>query len=190
MTASVATREPERASAGLTWAWRREDLGDYPATSWTLKYAFRASATAGFTVNASADGTAHAVSIAAATTAAYAAGKYSWVAYVENGSTKTEVGRGTLIVDTPLAEADPRTHARKVLDAIEAVLENRATQDQMNYSISVGGSSRSLGRTPLADLVALRARYRAEVRQEEEAAKRAAGRPTRTRILTAFSPRR
>lgn len=190
MTASVPSRELERATAGLTWAWRRDDLGAYPpADGWALKYKFR-SATAGFTLDAIEDGGGYLASVPATTTTGYGAGSYSWLAYVVRGADKFEVGRGTLAVDASLDDGDPRSHARKVLDAIEALLENRASQDQMNYSISVGGSSRSLGRTPLADLISLRSRYRAEVKAEEAAAARAAGRRTRTRILTSFSPRR
>ena len=169
MTASAPSRELERATAGLTWAWRRDDLGAYPpADGWALKYKFR-SATTVFTVEATADGGGYLVSVPAATTNGYAAGSYSWLAYVERGADRFGTGTGIMVVDAVFDDSDPRTHARKVLDAIEAVLENRASQDQMNYSISVGGSSRSLGRTPLADLIALRSRYRTEVKAEEAA---------------------
>lgn len=189
MSATVPTIEPDRATAGLTWAWRR-DLADYPASGgWALKYLFR-GASAGFSVTASTSGEGYAVEVAASTTAGYAAGAYAWEAYVELAAAKYSVGRGTLLVAPSLASGDSRSHARKVLDAIEAVLENRATQDQMSYEISVGGSSRRLGRTPLADLVALRMKYRAEVKAEERAAAVASGRKPRTRILTAFTPRR
>lgn len=189
MSATVPTIEPGRATAGLTWTWRR-DLADYPASAgWALKYLFR-GASAGFSVDAATSGDGYLSTVSATTSAAIAAGSYAWVAYAELSGAKYEVGRGTLVVAPALSSGDTRSHARKVLDAIEAVLENRATQDQMSYEISVGGSSRRLGRTPLADLVALRLKYRAEVKAEERAAAVASGRKPRTRILTAFTPRR
>jgi hypothetical protein len=61
------------------------------------------------------------------------------------------------------AGQDPRSHARKTLDAIEAVVEGRATKDQQAYTI--GG--RSLQRMPIKDLMYFRGVYRAEVYAEE-----------------------
>ena len=58
--------------------------------------------------------------------------------------------------------ADNRSHAKKVLDAIQAVLENRASQDQMSYSIA----GRSLSRMTIDDLMRFRDRYRAEYNRE------------------------
>ena len=49
-------------------------------------------------------------------------------------------------------------HVRRVIDAIEAVIERRATKDQKSYSID----GRSLERTPIDELLLLRDRYRAE----------------------------
>src|SRR5574340_527910 len=43
MAYTAPTNEPSALRAGDTWSWRREDLGDYPASSWTLKYYFRNS---------------------------------------------------------------------------------------------------------------------------------------------------
>ncbi|WP_123711612.1 hypothetical protein [Sinobacterium caligoides] len=63
---------------------------------------------------------------------------------------------------------DDRTHAKRVLAAIEAVIEKRASRDQMAYSID----SRSLSRTPIADLMLLRDRYKTMVAMED---KKAAG---------------
>ena len=51
------------------------------------------------------------------------------------------------------------------LDAIEAVIENRATLDQERYRIN----DRELWRTPVTELIKLRQRYRAEVQAEKNA---------------------
>jgi hypothetical protein len=166
VTASwIPTIEPQRIRAGDTWVWRREDLSDYPAPTWTLYYRLK-NAASHIEFTASADGAYHLVTVAAATTAAYTAGRYRWVAYVEAGSERYEINEGTIEVEPAFNNAsalDDRSHARKMLDAIESVLEGRATKDQEEYQIG----SRSLKRTPIKDLLALRDKYRAEVYQEQ-----------------------
>ena len=62
---------------------------------------------------------------------------------------------------------DARTHARIVLDAIEAVIENRASKDQERYMIA----GRELWRTPIPMLLKLRQTYRAEVKAQALAEK-------------------
>lgn len=170
MTFTVPTNEPDQLRAGDSWQWDRQDLTDYPATSWTLKYAFK-NAAAHIEATASADGSNYSVRITAVTTLAYTAGKYHWVAYVETGAgasiERHQVDEGWLEVLPAFAQASPaalddRTHARKTLEAIEAVIESRATVDQMKYTIG----SRSLDRMPIADLLKFRDYYRAQVRSE------------------------
>lgn len=169
MAADIPTTEPTELRAGDTWQWTKT-LVDFPASApWTLKYRFK-NADGGFAVSASADGDGYAVTVSAATSADLRAGVYSWFSWVENAdaSVKHSVGAGTLTVlpDFRAAAADQpfdnRTHARTVLDAIEAVLEKRATLDQEGYEIA----GRSLKRTPIADLIKLRQHYRAEVQAE------------------------
>jgi hypothetical protein len=154
--------EPLRIYAGDTWAWQREDLAsDYPAPTWTLKYAFK-NAASHIELTATADGTFFAVSVAASTTIGYTAGTYNWVAYVESGSSRYTVDEGVLVVLPAFANAsalDNRTHAKKALDAIEAVIEGRAGVDQMEYTIG----SRQLKRMPIAELLQFRDYYRAQV---------------------------
>jgi len=176
MAASIPTNEPSQLRAGDTWKWRREDLADYPAGTWTLKYRFK-NAAGGFEVVATADGIAHAVTVAASTTAAYAAGAYSWVAWVESGAEKYTVDSSEVQVLPDLrsgaatAAQDVRSHPQRVLAAIEAVLEGRASRDQEEYRIG----DRMLKRTPVADLLRLRDRYRAEVASEAAGRRLVAG---------------
>lgn len=182
------TIEPRTLRAGDTWKWRREDLADYPAPTWTLKYRFK-SAAGGFEVVAAASGALHQVTVAASTTAGFAAGTYSWAAWVESGAEQYTVGSGTVTIEPNLRAGaatdalDARSHARKVLAAIEAVLEGRASRDQEEYRIG----DRMLKRTPIADLLRLRALYRKEVAAEDAAAAIANGTGTGRRILTRFS---
>jgi hypothetical protein len=159
---TIATNEPTELRAGDLWQWRREDLtGDYPAPVWTLKYRFK-NAAGGFEVIASSDGQAFAVSF---DSAAVIAGTYSWVARAESGAIFHSVDSGVMEVlpnlfsGSAATASDQRTHEQIVLEAIEAVLENRATKDQEEYTIG----NRSLKRTPMKDLVWLRETYRARV---------------------------
>lgn len=165
---TIPTTEPLELRAGDTWEWRREDLtADYPAGTWTLTYRFK-NAAGGFEVVASADGANFAVTVAASTTAGYTAGTYAWAAQAVNGTTKKTVDSGTLKVlpnlfsGTASAASDQRTHAKKTLDAIEAVIEGRASIDQAEFQI--GG--RMLKRMPVGDLLRFRAFYKTEVERE------------------------
>ncbi len=165
MAVEIPTIEPTTAIAGDTWEWTK-DFTDYPASTWTLTYYAR-SREGEFNFNATADGDTHAVTVAAATTAAYKAGRYGWTAVVTSGTERHTVGAGHLVVTPDPANTgaghDPRSHARKTLEAIEAVIEGRATMDQQRYTI--GG--RSLDRTPLKDLLEFRTQYRALVNSED-----------------------
>jgi hypothetical protein len=168
MTATVPTTEPAEIRAGMTLVWTRE-LPDYPASSWTLKYWFKQLAASGakFSITAGASGDTHSVSVAASTTQGYAAGSYSWSAVATSGSESYEVDKGTAQIlpryDQDVA-LDDRSHARKVLSAIEAVIENRATLDQQEYTIG----TRSLKRMTVAELKAFRDQYIAEVWAEDQ----------------------
>lgn len=176
MTLPVPTSEPLELRAGDTWKWRREDLVDFPASTWVLKYRFKNTA-GGFEVTAAADGAHHAVTVTASASSVYNEGRYDYIAWVESGAEKYTVKTGELSVlpdlraNSATNPSDIRSHARKVLEAIEAVIEKRATKDQEAYTIA----GRSLQRTPLPQLIMMRDRYRTEVRREIQAARIAAG---------------
>jgi len=176
MAAEIPTTEPGELIAGDTWQWRKS-LPDYPANAvpaWVLTYYLR-SPEGEISIVASASGADHAVTVAKATTAGYKAGYYGWDAAVDNGTERHAVGHGAFPVKPDPTKTgsgfDPRSHARKTLEAIEAVIEKRATRDQEEYTI--GG--RSLKRTPIEELLVFKDRYVAEVAGEDAAAKIAAG---------------
>lgn len=176
MAADIPTTEPDSIRAGDTWKWTKT-LSDYPASAgWTLKYRFK-NASGGFEITASASGDDFAVTVSATTTAAYAAGAYSWVAWVEGGtSEKYTTGSGTceILADlrTGLASAalDARTTARKLLDAVESWLLNH---DPAVAEYEIAG--RRMKYIPVGELLKLRSRFAAEVAAEDARAKLAAG---------------
>lgn len=159
---------PTTIAAGVTFE-RDVILADYPAPDWVLSAHLRGSAA--INITATADGTGHKFTVAAATTAGWAPGVFSYVARVTKGAEVHQVEVGTLeiLADLAAVEApfDGRTHAKRTLDAIQAVIEKRATQDQQKYTIN----NRELWRTPIADLLKLRDTYRTEVRRETATAR-------------------
>lgn len=171
------TNEPLSLRAGDTWEWRREDLADYPAPTWVLTYRFKNEA-GGFEIVAAADGAAHAVSALAATTAGYAAGVYAWVAKVTSGAVVHTVDSGTfevlpnLFAGAATLANDQRSHARKMLARIEAALE-AFELGVKSYEIA----GRQLTRRDTPELLVMRDKYRAEVRNEDAVQALAAGLP-------------
>lgn len=94
-------------------------------------------------------------------------GGYQWHAYAETGSgdaiARELVASGRVsVLANPVSAVAQQTHAEKVLAAIEAVIENRATADVQSYTI--GG--RSLTKMTPEQLLHWRNVYRAEVRKE------------------------
>jgi hypothetical protein len=185
MAASIPTVEPTSARAGDTWAWTRESY-DYPAPSWVLTYTLYSSA-AVISFAAAADGTIHSVSLAPATTAAYTAGRYDWVAHVTDGTDRYQVASGVITVLPDVAEAatyDGRSHARKMLDAINALIEGRATAGDLDVVRTSTGDRATDWDLP--SLMKLRQQYAQAVRAEDDAARLIRGeRPSRF-IATRF----
>lgn len=187
-SANYPQTEPTELIAGDTWAWKRTDLGvDYAPASYALSYSARLeSAGTEIGISASESGNDYIVTVAAATTAAYAAGVYHWQAYITrtSDSARVTVDSGTfeVIANRDTATTDPRSHAKIVLDAVEAVIESRATKDQESYTIN----GRSLSRTPLKDLIMLRDKYRTLYLQEQRAEAIANGQGSSSRILVRF----
>lgn len=185
----IATVEPLKVIAGDRLIWQRS-FDDYPASGgWTLSYYLVHKTNAKITINAVAgdDGDSHKVDVDIATSGAWPAGIYNWQSFVSDGVSRYQVGEGELEVLTNFASGsvttfDDRAHCEKVLEAIEAVIENRASQDQMAYTIE----GRSLSRTPIADLLVFRGRYKAEVSRLRKADRIKAGLDSGSTIRVRF----
>ena len=169
MAVDIPENEPDTLRAGDTWKWTRT-LADYPASAWTLKYRFK-SAAGGFEITATASGDSYAITVAASTSAAYASGLYTWIAWVEGGtSEKYTVDSGVVEIDpdyrsgTATSALDDRSHARKTLAAIETWIESR-NPGVSEYEIA----GRRMKYIPITDLLKMRAHYKAEVAAEDAA---------------------
>jgi len=168
-TANYPTQEPDTLIVGDRFVWRRPDLASvYDPSSFVLTYNFNEDSGGSnkFSITASETSTDYIIEVNSATTRDYVAGEYNWTAYITRSSDSNrfsvDTGHTTLEINLANSSADNRSHVKKVLDGIEAVLENRASQDQMSYSIA----GRSLSRMSIDDLLTFRARYRAEYLKE------------------------
>jgi len=159
---------PDKIGAGLTFS-TLATLTAYQAPVWSLVVALRGPGAINLT--STAEGTQHRLTASAATTANWVAGLYSYSVRVTDGTEVFEIETGQITIAADLTNAteghDGRTHAQRTLEAIEAVIERRASLDQERYRIN----NRELYRTPIGDLMKLRDLYRAEVRQEQAAAR-------------------
>lgn len=180
---AVSTQEPRVARVGDTWEWRREDIAAFPATAWTLHYYFK-SASANFNFDATADGDYFAVTRTAAETATRAAGVYQWFAFVTDGTRRYQVSQGTIELLPDMAVAgnlDTRSHARKMLDAIDAALLAQAQGGSLALSYTING--RSVTYRDDAAVLDARRYWEAKVRDEEAAEALKNGRPFGQKLL-------
>ena len=185
------TQVPSELQLGDFWAWKREDLvNDYPTSLYSLSYEFHEDSGGGgshkFTATATETSSAYIVEIASATTANYSAGDYKYYAFITRTSDSERItvdeGLTTVTLNFGTTNADVRTHAKKVLDAIEAVIENRASMDQQSMSIA----GRSLSRMSIDDLMTFRDRYKAEYLKEVKIARIKNGLGSGNTIKVAF----
>ena len=163
MAIVTSNTEPTSILPGDTVKWTRS-LADYPASAgWALSYEL-VNAQHRYQIAAAAEGDSHRVIISAQTTEGYAPGSYAWRARVTHADEVYTIGEGRLTVAPSfVAAGDVRSHARRALDAIEAVLEGRATSATAEYEIN----GRRLKYIPLIDLHAMRSKYQREVAAEE-----------------------
>jgi hypothetical protein len=180
---------PSTLRAGDTFSWT-ESLPDYPASNgWTLTLVLSKYGQTLITIEATADGDDYAIAITAAVSALWTAGVYSWMAYVykeveEVISEKYTLESGNLTILPDLTQAgsttDLRSHAKKVLDAIEALLEGKT--DVISYSIA----GRSISKMTPTELIKWRSFYKTEYQRELEAEAIARGEDNPRRIGVRF----
>lgn len=155
---------PSRIAAGIDLEVSAS-FPAYKAPDWTLSIVLRGAGSIDLT--AEDNGTGFKFTVPGSTTGTWAAGDYWYSMRASNGANTVEVERGEVRVEPDLSavtgEYDGRTDKQKALNAIDAVLSKRATIDQQRYIIN----NRELWRTPIADLLKLRAYYATQVRREK-----------------------
>jgi hypothetical protein len=163
--------EPTTITKGESLEWQKT-FCDYPASEWTLEYRFRGVGP-GFNATATADGDDFAVTVPASDTDKMDAGKYQWQAWATNIADTSKVkviGSGFVTVkagfSTETGDVDLRSDAKKVLDAINAMIQNRATDGQLEYEITTPAGSRRIKRMTMTELLEARKVYAGIVARE------------------------
>ena len=182
--------EPLSFHAGTTVKWKRTDLADFPAPTWTLNYFLQKDGTK-IDFASSQDGSTanHSVSLAHATTASYTVGIYHWVVEARSSSDVYIVDSGIMEILTDFAEQtsgyDDRSIAKKMVDAYEALFANQITNltlEQLSYS--VGG--RSISKLSAGQIREEYQRWERIYQSELDNERINNGLGTRKRILTRF----
>ncbi len=162
------TSVPHILRAGDTWRWE-VSLPDYPAPDWLLSYAFYSTA-AVFHIPSTDNGNGkHLVHVAPTVTAARLAGRYDWAATVicTASGDRWQITTGVITIEPDLSlltAFDGRSPARRVLDALEAVIENRAVNGDLDV---IGNAFNGLNITRNPELLLkTRAQYAAIVHRE------------------------
>jgi hypothetical protein len=191
MAITIPDTEPLDFYSGETVKFKRTDLSDYPAPTWTLYYVLQKTGTR-ITFNSSQDGssTNHLVSLTPATTANYTVGLYHWVVEARNGTDVYVVDEGYLEIKTDYAEQssgyDDRSVAKKMVDAYESLFSNQITNstlEQLSYSIA----GRSISKMSASEIRTEYLRWQRLYQQEVDELRIKNGLGTRKRILTRFS---
>ena len=161
---------------------------DYPNTSHSMTFMARSGegANVEFSIAASNSGDDYLFSASSAATSAFTAGLYHYQIEVLETSSNNRLildqGELDVTVDLDVNAVDPRTHAEKMLQKIEAVLENRADADVSSYSIA----GRSLTKMTPEELLTWRDNYRREVKAYRRKLDVKHGRKTSSSILMRF----
>lgn len=155
---------PTVITAGLTFKIKLS-FDNFPASNWQGTLMLRGPST--INIQATACGDSFIFYADAATTAAWKPGDYWFAVRGSSGDDVIEMRKGEIAIAPDIANVptgfDGRTYAERVLEAIDAVIEKRASMDQQSYRIN----DRELSRTPIADLLTLRNQFRAEVNREK-----------------------
>lgn len=160
---------PAKIGAGLTFDLLLT-LTAYPAPAWAISVYLRGPSSISMT--AAAEGSQHRFRQTLSETANWAAGDYWYTLRAVDAATgdmvEVECGQVTITPDLVNAAVgfDGRTPNQIALDAIEAVIAQRATLDQERYRIN----NRELYRTSIPDLLKLRDHYVRLVKREQDIA--------------------
>lgn len=131
---------PEFITAGDAVSWKRTIPGAPASDGWVLSYALVKDGKQ-IVFAGSADGDDHVVSLGSTDTVDWPAGQYAWGAYVTKDGNRYQWDEGIVEIRPDLVAAtdgaDALPYCFKVRDAIQAVLEMRATESQT--SLAVGG---------------------------------------------------
>jgi hypothetical protein len=164
---------PAKLMAGDSVSWKRS-FPDYPAPAWVLTYAL-VNKDFSYIITGTDDGSDHLVEISAETSLLWESGVYFWKAILTNSSLEerytVEEGRIEILADYATApdktSVDPRSHAQKVIDILEPVIEGKVSKDVANYAIA-GRSLSTMSMTEIRETYIFYKQIRAsEIKREK-----------------------
>jgi hypothetical protein len=165
--------------------------GEYAIADYDIEIALRGASTidiktggTGVTIDKTSGD--YEITVTSTATANWTAGNYEFAVYLVKTGERHIIQSGKVEIKANVsglsAAYDPRSTVKKTLDAIEAVLEGRASQDIMTYSIA----GRQIAKIPIPDLLKLRDYYKREYASEQKAEALANGIGTGGKILARF----
>lgn len=154
---------PAELTAGDSLQWTTT-LADYSASdSWSVSTYFRADDGRRFEVVMSGVTTTWTGTLDGSDTSKWSAGVYSWHTVVSKNADRITVDHGQIrVLPDPEGETPP-SHARRMLDAIEALIEGRLTSDKAER-FTINGQS--IDKMPSNEIREWRNYYAAEVAAE------------------------
>jgi hypothetical protein len=174
--------EPFSLVAGDTLQFDR-DFPNFPASDgWALSYTLGGQGLTNITdiagANITSTGSTFHINVPAATTGKWPAEKYSWIAVVTGSGSfsgqRFTVATGQVEVkqnpSSENAEIDTRSQAKINLDAIDAVLAGKATNDVQQYRVGHGITGREITKMAYDELLKARSFWAGIYRQERIAA--------------------
>lgn len=179
-------RLPEKIVSGDSIDWLETET-DYPATDYRIDYVFVAAGQR-IELTGSAEGTDHLIEVDGAASAEYLPGTYRYQRYLIEIATDDRITleSGSVTIEPNFDEYasgyDGRTWAERTLEAVEALLADKATKDQASYSIA----GRSLSRYSIAELQDLRNYCLRQIKRDRQKERVKAGKPSGNRILMRF----
>lgn len=169
--ANAPEGEPTEVVVGDFLQWKRSDLvADYPTDEYTATYVARI--TRGGSDEIQLEMTGHTsyylATVSSETSSDFNPGDYHWQLEVVQDSTgnRIVVDRNyfTAIADLDVNKSDPRTHAEIMVGKIESILEGKADNDALEYSLE----GRQLKKYSYDQLIGLRDYYQKEIVKQKQ----------------------
>lgn len=170
---------PKEITAGDSVSWT-ESLPGYASPDWEAKIAL-SDGNGILTVTASAgDDGDHDFTVSGSSTANLAAGPWSWALMVNQGSDRITLERGELtLLPNPDQVFDDRSQTERTLAAVQAMLEGKASKDQM----MVSQNGRSLQRHTFDELIKLESHLKSRLAIEQRRLRAKAGKSSAVRVM-------
>lgn len=184
----IPTREPDCIVRGDTAKWIVDPGSDYPPGTWSLQFAFVTASTRVLKSGADNGDGRFLMHLTPADSLLLATpGLWFYQAKVTDGTDEYTIRKGRLEViqefESQASGFDARSHWKKVLDALESVLQGKASKDVLSYSIA----TRSLAKASWDELRSAYEWYAAKYQAELEKERIAQGRGGRRgRVLVRF----